>query len=286
METKKLTVGVIGAGVMGAGLIQLLATSACIDKVYWISARGHNLDLPKKKLLDEVDKLVRKGRLDSELGAGAHEKIIITQNLETLRGCEIIHEAVSEDVNEKRKVLNEMSKIVSENTIIASNTSSISITELAMSIAHPSRLIGMHFFNPAPLMRLVELVNGYYTSADTEKKIKEYSEYLAKLPVIVADAPGFIVNRMLMPMINEAVCILADNVADRESIDKAMKFGANHPIGPLALADMIGNDVVLSIMQVLYDETGDQKYRPHPFLKKMVRAGRLGKKTKTGFYDY
>lgn len=286
MQKKEFTVGVVGAGVMGVGLVQLLVVSPNIKQIYWCSARKNNLDEVRADLLSRVSLLAKKGRIESQVAIDAEAKLLVVNNFEKLSSSDFIHEVVSESLHIKRDILTELSHIKNSDAIVASNTSSISITELAMSLQDPSKFIGMHFFNPAPLMKLVEIVSGYFTSVDTITKTKEYAESLGKISVEVADSPGFIVNRMLMPMINEAVCILAENIADRDCIDKAMKFGANHPIGPLALSDMIGNDVVLSIMQVLYEETGDQKYRPHPLLKKIVRAGRLGKKASAGFYDY
>jgi 3-hydroxybutyryl-CoA dehydrogenase len=199
---------------------------------------------------------------------------------------DMIIEAATEDMEGKKALFEELDKLVKPEAILATNTSSLSITEIAAVTSRPDKVIGMHFFNPVPAMKLVEIIKGLATSEETKKAVVEMAEKLGKTPVEVEEAPGFVVNRILIPMINEAIGILYDGVADAEGIDNAMKLGANHPMGPLALGDLIGLDVCLAIMNVLYTEYGDPKYRPHVLLKKMVRAGKLGRKTGEGFFKY
>jgi 3-hydroxybutyryl-CoA dehydrogenase len=200
--------------------------------------------------------------------------------------CFITIEAVIENIDVKKKIFRDLDTICPPGTILGSNTSSMSITEIAGTTTRPDKVIGIHFFNPAPIMGLVELIKGIATSEETFDKVKNLVADLGKTAVKVEESPGFVVNRILIPMINESVCVYSEGVASAEEIDNAMKLGANHPIGPLALADMIGLDVVLAIMDNLHKEIGDDKYRPHNLLRKMVRGGMLGKKTKSGFYRY
>jgi len=212
--------------------------------------------------------------------------ITITKEYEDLKDCDLVIEAISEDMEVKKETFSTLDNLCKEDTILATNTSSLSITEIANATNRPDKVIGMHFFNPVPVMKLVEVIKGIATSDDTKNKIIELSKELGKTPVEVEEAPGFVVNRILIPMINEAIGIYADSVASAADIDEAMKLGANHPIGPLALGDLVGLDVCLAIMDVLYEEYGDSKYRAHPLLKKMVRGNQLGRKTKKGFFEY
>lgn len=279
-----MKVFVVGCGTMGSGIVQCFAQSGFEVTMYDIKDefvdRGYNL------INKSLTKLVEKGKMDEEKKNSILSNITKSVNLEDAKNVDVVVEAVYENMDVKKDLFGKLDSICKEDTILATNTSSLSITEIAASTKRPDRVIGMHFFNPAPVMKLIEIIRGIATADETFDKIKDISIKLGKDPVEVKEAAGFVVNRILIPMINEAVGILAEGVATAEDIDKAMKLGANHPMGPLELADFIGNDVNLAIMETLYRETGDSKYRPHPLLRKMVRAGYLGRKTGRGFYIY
>lgn len=276
-------IGVIGTGIMGLGLAQVFAQNG--NKVLIKSMRGNGL-----RAIDKIDanlqKLIEKGKIDSGLKKDILESISIVNYDDQLSDCDLVIEAVSEDMDTKKDVLSYLDNICDDKTILATNTSSLSITEIASYTRRPDKVIGMHFFNPATIMKLVEIIRALQTSDETFKFVKELTLQVDKTPVEINEAPGFVVNRMLIPMINEAIGIYAEGVASIEDIDKAMMLGANHPIGPLALGDLIGLDVCLNIMDVLFEETGDSKYRAHSLLRKYVRVGWLGRKTKKGFYKY
>ncbi|UCP13099.1 3-hydroxybutyryl-CoA dehydrogenase [Pseudomonas sp. MM213] len=271
---------------MGRGIIQILAQSEHVSTVYWKGRDERGSTEAYTSLKTQWDRLVAKKRLAQESAEAYASKIICCSEYSELSASDCIIEAVAENMSAKREIFQHLVRIAKPEAILASNTSSLSITELSSIASNPGQVIGLHFFNPAPVMRLVEVVVGIATSQQTIDWALDFAKKLGKDPVVVNEAPGFIVNRMLIPMINEAIGILAEGVASAEEIDKAMRFGANHPIGPLALADLIGNDVNLSIMETLHNETGDPKYRAHPLLRKMVRGNRLGRKTGSGFFDY
>lgn len=277
-------VGVLGTGTMGAGIIQVLAQNGY--EVAVRSRRQESIDKGIKTVTKNLDRSVQKGKMTEEEKNEILARIKTSTEVEIMADCDLIIEAATENMEAKKKLFAEMDALCKPETIFATNTSSLSITEIAAATNRPDKVIGMHFFNPVPVMKLVEIIKGLATSEETKAAVVELSQKLGKTPVEVEEAPGFVVNRVLIPMINEAVGILADGVAKKEDIDEAMKLGANHPIGPLALADLIGNDVCLAIMEVLYNEFGDSKYRPHPLLRKMVRGNLLGRKTGEGFYNY
>ena len=277
-------VGVIGAGTMGAGIIQVFAQGG-YDVVYtdtFAPAIEKGYALIEKNL----NKLVEKEKITAEDKENTLGRISHGADLTVVKDADFIVEAIFENLEVKKALFTDLDKIVGAGTILASNTSAFSITEIANATERPDKVIGMHFFNPAPMMKLVEVIKGLRTSDETEKATVELASAIGKTPVKVQEAPGFVVNRILIPMINEGVAILAEGLATAEDIDEAMKLGANHPMGPLALGDLVGNDVCLAIMETLYTETGDSKYRPHPLLRKMVRGGKLGRKTGEGFFTY
>ena len=275
---------VLGAGTMGAGIVQAFA-----QKGYEVIVRDIKDEFVERGLTGinkNLSKLVSKGKMTEETKEDILSRISGTTDMNLAADCDLVVEAAIENMKIKKEIFAELDKICKPETILASNTSSLSITEVASATGRPEKVIGMHFFNPAPVMKLVEIIRGMATSQETFDAVRELSLEIGKEPVEVAEAPGFVVNRILIPMINEASFILQEGIASVEDIDTAMKFGANHPMGPLALGDLIGLDVCLAIMDVLYNETGDNKYRASSTLRKYVRAGWLGRKTGRGFYNY
>ena len=275
---------VLGAGTMGAGIVQAFA-----QKGYEVIVRDIKDEFVERGIAGinkSLSKLVAKGKMTEEAKEDILSRISGTTDMNLAEDCDLVVEAAIENMKIKKEIFAELDRICKPETILASNTSSLSITEVASATGRPDKVIGMHFFNPAPVMKLVEIIRGMATSQETFDAVKELSLAIAKEPVEVAEAPGFVVNRILIPMINEASFILQEGIASVEDIDTAMKFGANHPMGPLALGDLIGLDVCLAIMDVLYNETGDTKYRASSTLRKYVRAGWLGRKSGRGFYNY
>lgn len=279
-----MKVMILGAGTMGSGIAQAFAQSG-YDVIVRDIEQAY-VDKGFATITKNLDRLVSKGSMTDGERSAALSRITGTIDIGLASDVDLVVEAAIENMAIKKKVFAELDGVCKPDAILATNTSSLSITEIAAATKRPDKVIGMHFFNPVPVMKLVEVIQGLATSDATKKTIVELCGALGKTAVEVNEAPGFVVNRILIPMINEAIGILADGVASAEDIDNAMKLGANHPIGPLALADLIGNDVNLAIMEVLYTEFGDSKYRPHPLLRKMVRAGLLGRKSGKGFFDY
>lgn len=278
------TVGIVGAGTMGNGIAQACAVSGIRAVMVDISEAAVQKGLAA--LQSSLERLVKKDKLSAADRDAALARVQGTTDYEALKSADLVIEAATENLELKIRILRQLDGLLPAETLIATNTSSISITQLAAVTARAERFIGMHFFNPVPLMALVEVIRGLQTSDATHDAVRELALRLGKTPVSVRNAPGFVVNRILVPMINEAFFVLAEGVASAEDIDAGMKLGCNHPIGPLALADMIGLDTCLAIMNVYFDEFKDSKYRASPLLKEMVAAGRLGRKSGYGVYAY
>ncbi len=277
-------IGVVGAGTMGNGISQAFAVAG-LDVVMTDVAQAQ-LERANAAISGSLDRLVKKDKMSAEQKAQALARIRTSTDLAALKDCELVLEAATENLELKLGIFKQLDELAAPPAVIASNTSSISITRLAAATRHPERVIGMHFFNPVPVMALVELIRGLQTSPQAYAAVEALVRKIGKSPVQVRNSPGFVVNRMLCPMINEAVFALAEGLASAEQIDEAMKLGANHPLGPLALCDLIGLDVELAVMQVLFEGFKDPKYRPAPLLVEMVEAGYLGRKTKRGFFQY
>jgi 3-hydroxybutyryl-CoA dehydrogenase len=283
MEIKKI--GVIGAGLMGAGIAQVAAQAG-----FEVGLRDIEQPFVDKGLgtiAKNLERMAGKGKIDAGEAEAIRGRIKGTLSLEEMaKDADVIIEAVIERMDLKKQVYTELENCAKDSAIFATNTSGLSITEMASITSRPDRFVGMHFFNPVPVMKLVEIIRGIATSDETVAVIKGLTEKFGKTGIEVKEAPGFVVNRILVPMIIEAIFVLQEELATPEEIDAGMKLGANHPIGPLALADLVGLDTLLSVQQHLYEEFGDSKYRPPTLLRKMVRAGNLGRKSGKGFYDY
>jgi 3-hydroxybutyryl-CoA dehydrogenase len=278
------TVGVVGAGTMGNGIAQACAVSGI--NVVMVDINQAAVDKGLATIEKSLDRLLQKEKITEADKAAALARVKGSTRYEDFQGADLVIEAATENRELKTKILKQLDELLAPEVIVATNTSSISITALAAATGRADRFVGMHFFNPVPMMALVEIIRGLQTSDATHDAVKALAETLGKSPITVKNAPGFVVNRILVPMINEAFFVLAEGLATPEDIDAGMRLGCNHPIGPLALADMIGLDVCLSVLEVYLRELGDSKYRPCPLLKEMVAAGRLGRKTGQGVYSY
>ena len=278
------TIGLVGAGTMGSGIAQAGALSGYDVTMQDIS--DEQVAKGIKGITKSLERLAARDKISSTDQSSALARIEGTTTLDDLAVCDVVIEAATENMDLKIAVFAQLDALCKSDTILASNTSSLSITRLAAATRRPDRVIGLHFFNPVPIMKLVEIVRALQTSDETFTEMDTLTRQLGKEPVSVQDSPGFVVNRMLVPMINEAIFVLHEGLASAEEIDTAMKLGANHPIGPLALADMIGIDVCLFVMEILHNDFADSKFRPCPLLKKMVNAGYLGRKSGRGFFDY
>lgn len=276
--------GVLGAGTMGAGIIQVLAQSGY--EVTFIEQSQELADRGIARISGALQKAVKRGKMNEADKEGVLSRIKGSTDMADIADADVVIEAATENMEVKKEMFRQLDDICRDDAILATNTSALSITEIAAVTKRHDKVIGMHFFNPVPAMQLVEVIRGMSTSQETTAVIMGLAESLGKSPVKVEEAPGFVVNRILIPMINEAVGALADGVATADDIDKAMKLGANFPMGPLALGDLIGLDVCLAIMETLHHEYGEDKYRPHSYLRKMVRDGKLGRKTGEGFFAY
>ena len=278
------TAGIIGAGQMGNGIAQACAVNGI--KVIMLDINDAAVERGIKNVTGSLDRLIKKEKMTEAQKTAALNCIKGTTSMQDLSAADFIIEAATENIDLKRKILKDIDAAAKDGVVIATNTSSISITELAASTGRPASFIGMHFFNPVPMMALVEIIRAVQTSDATYATTEALAKRIGKSPICVKNAPGFVVNRILCPMINEAIFVLAEGLATAEDIDNGMKLGTNQPIGPLALADMIGLDTMLSVMNVFYEGFNDSKYRPAPLLKEMVSAGYLGRKTGKGFYSY
>jgi 3-hydroxybutyryl-CoA dehydrogenase len=277
-------VGVIGAGTMGSGIAQACAMAGV--EAVMVDVAQAAVDRGIAAIGASLERLQKKDKISGDARTAALARVRGSTAYADLAGASLIVEAATENVELKLSILREVDRLAAPDVILASNTSSISITALAAVVSRPQRFLGMHFFNPVPMMALVELIRGLQTSDDTLNVVRAFAERLGKTPIEVRNSPGFVVNRILCPMVNEAIFALQEGLASAEDIDNGMRLGCNHPIGPLALADMIGLDVMLAVMNVFYADFNDPKYRPAPLLKEMVAAGYLGRKTKRGFYRY
>lgn len=279
-----MQVFIAGCGTMGSGIIQTFAVAG--HDVYMYDIKQEFVDRGYDRIDKQLKRQVEKGRMTQEDADASMARLHKTVQLEDAKNADLVLEAIFEDMSVKRELFGQLDQITGPDCLFLSNTSSLSVTEMAHGYAHESNFLGFHFFNPAPVMKLIEIIRAANTSDAAVEKAKEIASAIGKTPVLVNESPGFVVNRILIPMINEAIDLVDRGVASPEDIDTAMQLGANHPMGPLALGDLIGLDIVLDIMEVLYHETGDSKYRPSPLLKRMVRAGKLGRKTQEGFYTY
>ncbi|HHY75695.1 MAG TPA: 3-hydroxybutyryl-CoA dehydrogenase [Firmicutes bacterium] len=279
-----LRIGIIGAGTMGRGIAETALTSGF--SVVLLDTSEELAEKGVSAIKKSFERGIEKGRLTAEAAQDMMGRITAGKDYSLLRDCDAVIEAVYENLNVKTSVLSAVSRAVGEGVLIGTNTSSLSISKMAAAVERPERFVGIHFFNPVPVMKLVEIVPGEATSGETVERARELAQSLGKTPVVVKESPGFVVNRLLCPLMNEAAYLVMEGVASPEDIDTAMKLGANHPIGPLALADLVGIDVLLAIMEVLHSELGDEKYKPCPLLREMVEKGHLGRKTGQGFYSY
>jgi 3-hydroxybutyryl-CoA dehydrogenase len=278
------SIGVIGAGTMGNGIAQVCAMAGL--KVAMVDVSDSAVQRGLSTITKSLDRLVGKEKLSAADKDAAMARIAGTTDYAELKGAGMVIEAATESLDLKLRILRQIEESAEEGSVIATNTSSISITQLAAVLKRPERFIGMHFFNPVPMMALLELIRGLQTSDDTHARSMAFAQAIGKTPITAKNSPGFVVNRILCPMINEAIFAVQEGLASPEDVDAGMRLGCNHPIGPLALADMIGLDTLLAVMQVFYDGFNDPKYRPAPLLKEMVAAGRLGRKSGRGFYSY